>query len=110
MKNLVEYLASSGVICRRLEEVTPQQLGSRKRVKIYRGVGTDDYYCMILVLRKKSRILRKEAEELEELHRRLEEKMKAKVKKLYLLYHAPLCSKAKAWLSERGWRLMALPD
>jgi len=62
----------------------------------------------VMVLRKKSRILRKEAEELEELHRRLEEKMEAKIKRCFLLYEAPLCSKAATWLKERGWRLFVL--
>ena len=106
MKELVERLASEGILCRRLEGVEPKKLGTRKRVEIYRGIETDDYYCLVMVLRKKSRILRKEAEELEELHRRLEEKMGAKVKRSYLLYDAPLCSKAAAWLREQGWRLL----
>jgi hypothetical protein len=108
MKELVEHLASRGILCRRLERVEPKKLGTRKRVEIYRGIETDDYYCLVIVLRKKSRILRKEAEELEELHCRLEEKMGAKIKRSYLLYGAPLCSKAAAWLRERGWRLFPL--
>jgi hypothetical protein len=108
MKELVEHLASRGIVCRRLERVEPKKLGTRKRVEIYRGIETDDYYCLVLVLRKKSRILQKEAEELEELHRRLEEKMGAKIKRSYLLYDAPFCSKAAAWLRERGWRIFPL--
>jgi hypothetical protein len=108
VKEIVEFLATKGVVCRRFEPVEPKKLGSRKRLEIYRGVGTDDYYCMVLVLRKKSRILRREAEELEELHHRLEEKMEAKIKRLYLLYDAPLCSRAAAWLTERGWRIFPL--
>ena len=108
MKEIVEFLAGEGILCRRFEGVEPKKLGSRKRVQIYRGVDTEGYYCLVMVLRKKSRILRKEAEELEELHRRLEEKMEAKIKRCFLLYEAPLCSKAATWLKERGWRLFAL--
>ena len=108
MKEIVELLARNGVICRSLERIELRELGSRKRVEIYHGVITDDYYCMASVLRKKSRILRKEAEELMELHRRLEEKREAKIRRLYLLYDAPLCSKARALLEEKGWKVMAL--
>ena len=108
MKSVVELLASKGILCRRFEKVEPKKLESRKRVEIYRGVETDDYYCMVIVARNKSRILRKEASEYIELHRRLEEKMGAKVKRRYLLYDAPLCSKAAAMLEEAGWKLIPI--
>jgi len=108
MKTIVETLAKKGIVCRRLDRIEPRELGSRKRVEIYRGVMTDDYYCLVLLVKKKSRILRKEAEELMELHRRLEEKTEAKIKRLYLLYDAPLCSKASARLKEKGWNVIPL--
>jgi hypothetical protein len=108
MKEIVEFLAAHKIICRRLEALQPKELGSRKRLELYRGVDTDDYYCLMMIVRKKSRILRKEAKEFEELHRRLEQKMGARIKRLYLLYDAPICSKAAAWLREKGWRLLAL--
>ncbi len=108
MKEIVEFLAGEGILCRRFEGVEPKKLGSRKRVEIYRGVDTEGYYCLVIILRKKSRILRKEAEEFEELHRRLETKMEARIKRCFLLYEAPLCSKAAAWLREKGWRIFAL--
>lgn len=107
MKEIVELLAKRGVVCRRLEPVAPRELGSRKRAEIYLGVDTDDYYCMVILLRKKSRILRKEAEELMELHRRLEERHGGVIRRRYLLYDAPLCSKAAALLREKGWRVFS---
>jgi len=108
VKAIVEFLSSKGIVCRRLESVEPRELGSRKRVEIYRGVGVDDYYCMVMVLKKKSRVLQKEARELMELHRRMEERMEAAVKRRYLLIQAPLCSKAKHLLEEEGWRVFRL--
>ncbi|WP_456391943.1 hypothetical protein [Nitratifractor sp.] len=108
MKTIVETLAKRGIVCKRLEPLSPKELGSRKRVEIYRGVERDDYYCMVMVVRKKSRILRKETEEFEELHRRLEAKIEAKIKRRYLLLDAPICSKAAEALKERGWRIFPL--
>jgi len=109
VKEIVEVLARKGVVCRRLERVEPRELASRKRVEIYHGVMANDYYCMALVLRKKSRILKKDAEEFMELHRRLEERMDANIKRRYLLFDAPLCSQAADRLREKGWRLLPLP-
>ncbi len=108
MKEIVELLAQRGVLCRRLERVAPRELGSRKRVEIYEGTAPDDYYCMVMVLRKKSRVLQKEARELLDLHRKLEEKIEAKIKRRYLLIDAPLCSKAAALLEEVGWRIFRM--
>ncbi len=105
MKEIVEFLASKKLVCRRLKAIAPKELGSRKRVEIYLGVALDDYYCTIMVLKKKSRVLRKEAEELEKLHNLLCEKVGAAIKRKYLLIDAPLCSKAAALLEERGWRI-----
>ncbi len=108
MKELVEYLSKKKIVCKRLETVAPKELESRKRVGVYRGVGIDGYYCSVFLLRKKSRVLRKEAEELMELQRRLAQKIDAVIKRNYLLYDAPICSKAKAFLEEKGWKVYPL--
>ena len=108
MKEIVEFLASKKIVCRRLKAIATKELGRRKRVGIYLGVALDDYYCTIMVLKKKSRVLRKEAKELEELHNRLCEKIGAAIKRKYLLMDAPLCSKAAASLEEWGWKIYRL--
>jgi hypothetical protein len=108
MKEIVELLARRRVLCRRLDRVEPRELGSRKRVEIFEGTATDDYYCLVMVLRKKSRVLQKEARELLALHRKLEEKKEAKILRRYLLIDAPLCSKAAALLEEAGWRIFRM--
>jgi hypothetical protein len=110
MKTIVETLAKKGILCRSFDRIEPRELGSRKRVELYRGVAPDDYYCLVIVVRKKSRILKKEAEELMELHRRMEEKGGAKIRRNYLLYAAPLCSKAADALKEKGWKLIPLAE
>ena len=108
MKEIVELLAQRRVLCRRLDRVEPRELGSRKRVEIFEGAAPDDYYCMVMVLRKKSRILQKEARELLALHHKLEEKNGAKIKRCYLVIDAPFCSKAAAVLEGAGWKIFRI--
>ena len=106
MKAIVEEMRSKNIICKSLEEVTPKVLGSRKKVSLYVGVDLKSYYCMIIKLTKKSRVLRKEAEELMALHEKMEAYKNTKITKKYIWIEAPLCSKAKALLEEHGWKVM----
>jgi hypothetical protein len=103
MKETVEYLKENGIICKSFKEVVPRALGSRKKVRIFVGVNLKGYYCSLMYLKKKSRVLRKEAEELMLLHEKLESLQETKIHTRYLHIDAPLCSKAKALLKERGW-------
>ena len=61
-----------------------------------------------MVVEKKSRVLRKEAEELMLLHEKLEKYIDSGIKKKYMIIKAPLCSKAKAMLEEHGWKVMSV--
>jgi len=106
MKAIVEEMRSKNIICKSLEEVTPKVLGSRKKVSLYVGVDLKSYYCTIIKLTKKSRVLRKEAEELMALHEKMEAYKNTKITKKYIWIEAPLCSKAKALLEEHGWKVM----
>ncbi len=103
MKEVVERLQRLGAVFRSLEPVDLKKLGTRKKVTLYLGVDTKGYYTMIMTLKKKSRILRKEATELMTLHDKLEQQMQTKIKKKYLFVEAPICSKAKALLENEGW-------
>ena len=106
MKKIVEYFRQEGILFRSLSPIAPKELGSRKKVEIYLGVDTKSFYTMILFIEKKSRILRKESEALMQLHTQLEKKISAKIVKKYILVAAPLCSKAKRYMEEQGWRVV----
>jgi len=109
MKNLVEYLNRKNIIFKSLKEITPKELGSRKKVSLYIGVDLKGYYALVMDLEKKSRVLRKEAEELMLLHEKVELYIDTKVTKKYIVIKAPLCSKAKLLLEERGWKVWHEP-
>ena len=93
------------LICKSLEEVQPKELGSRKKVALYVGVDLKGYYCLMMKLSKKSRVLRKEVTELMALHEKIEKLKDTKITKKYIWIEAPLCSKAKALLEENGWKV-----
>ena len=106
MKQIVEAMNSKNIICKSLEEVAPKVLGSRKKVALYVGVDLKAYYCLVMRVVKKSRVLRKEATELMMLHEKMEKFKDTKITKKYIWIEAPLCSKAKALLEENGWKVM----
>jgi hypothetical protein len=106
MKALVEYLNQKNLIFKSLKEITPKELGSRKKVSIHLGVELkENYYAMVMEVTKKSRVLRKEAGELILLHEKLEQYIGSKITKKYIIIKAPLCSHAKVMLEENGWKV-----
>ncbi|WP_456432377.1 hypothetical protein [Nitratifractor sp.] len=106
MKELVERLARRGIVCRRLEPYPLFRLGSRRRIDLYLGVGTDGYYCTVVHIARKSRILRKDAQIFQDLRHAMEEKEGHRIPRAYTLIDAPLCSKAKTQLEEWGWKVI----
>ncbi len=105
MKELVEFLQQHNLVFKSLKEVSVKELGSRKRVQIFVGVDLKGFYADVMVLEKKSRVLRKEAQELMALHDKLEKYVGSAIRKKYIIIKAPLCSKAKALFEEYGWRV-----
>ena len=105
MKEIVEYLQKKNLIFKSLKEISPKELGSRKKISLYLGVDMKDYYTLLMSISKKSRILKKEANELMVLHEKLEKYIDSKINKKYIIIKAPLCSKAKALLEENGWKV-----
>lgn len=105
MKALVEYLNHKNIIFKSLQEIMPKELGSRKKVSLYLGIDLKGYYALVMEVDKKSRVLRKEAGDLMELHEKLEKYIGSKITKKFILIKAPLCSHAKAMLEENGWKV-----
>ncbi len=105
MKALVERLMAHGYLFKSLTPIAPKALGSRKRIAIYLGVDTEGFYAALFHLAKKSRVLRKEAGEIEALYDALVSYNGAHIPRKIILIDAPLCSKAKALLEERGWKV-----
>jgi len=103
MKEIVHLLQEKKLLFKSLKTIELKALGSRKKIAIYLGVDLKKYYATVFHLKKKSRVLRKEAMELMKLHERLEKFNDSKINKKYIYLQAPLCSKAKALFEENGW-------
>ena len=107
MKEIVELLNTKNILCKSLHNIMPKEIGSRKKIDIYLGVNLKGFYCLVFKLKKKSRVLQKEAKELMLLHEKIEMYKDTKIMKKYIWIDAPLCSKAKALLEENGWKVWA---
>ena len=105
MKEIVEKMNAKNIVCKSLQNIIPKEIGSRKKIEIYLGVDLKAFYCLVLKLKKKSRVLQKEAKELMLLHEKIETYKETKILKKYIWIDAPLCSKAKALLEENAWKV-----
>ncbi|NQY94295.1 MAG: hypothetical protein HRT43_09040 [Campylobacteraceae bacterium] len=103
MKELTNYFVNKNIIFKELNEVFPKDLKSRKKVRIYDGIGVDKKYYAIFILDAKSRFLRKNANDLMDLCNKLIDLKKHNYKKKELLISSPLCSHAKKLLKDNGW-------
>ena len=105
MKEILHLLQENNLLFKSLKPISIKELGSRKKIDLYLGVDLKKYYTCIIHIRKKSRILSKEALEIMEFHRKLEIFNDSKINKKYIYIQAPLCSKAKALFKEQKWRV-----
>jgi len=108
MKSIIDYLQSNKLIFKIFKAITPKELGSRKKVKIYIAVDLKGYYALVMSIEKKSRVLRKDVKEFMQLHEKLENYIDSKITKKYIIIKAPLCSHAKVMLENSGWKVFAL--
>lgn len=105
LRALTEYFVQKNVLFKEIESIEPKSLGSRKKIAIYAGVGIDKNYYAIFIVEAKSRFLRKNADDLMMLCSLLVEYKEHNFKKKILLISSPLCSKAKSYLKENGWKV-----
>ena len=108
MKEIVEYLQKKNLIFKSLKVISPKEIGSRKKIELYLGVDLKGYYALVMKIEKKSRILRKEADELMLLHEKIETYIDSKIMKKYIIIKSPLCAKAKALLEEHKWKVFVV--
>jgi hypothetical protein len=59
MQEFEKVTTQLDLLCPKLQVLSPKELGSRKRVSIFFGVDEQSYYCFIIFVSKKSRILKR---------------------------------------------------
>ena len=103
MKELTQYFLNKDILFKELNEIQPNVLKSRKKIRIYDGIGIDKNYYAIFIVNSKSRFLRKNANELMDICNKLIGFKEHNYKKKILLISSDLCSHAKQLLKENGW-------
>lgn len=105
LEQVVEDFRKNGKLFKKMEEISPKELGIRNRITIFKSVDIAGYFWAIFVVKQKSRILLKDVAKLEEIYKKLVfyKEHNFKYKTIYI--DAPLCSKAKKGFKESGWRI-----
>lgn len=104
MQLLVDSLRSKGKIYKKIQEVSPKELGIRNKIKIYKATDLHGYFWAIFALSQKSRFLMKDVHKLQEIEHKLALYSDHNFKYKAIFIDAPLCSKAAAALDELGWK------
>jgi len=97
MKEILDILIKNKILCKKLDEI---KLNTRKKIKAYLGINTKNEYCFILIINKKSRLLKKDIEELLKFLPDINFRYKKKI----LITTAPICNKAKELIKD--WRIL----
>jgi len=106
MKILVDTLRSSGRIYKKLDEIQPNELKIRNKVKLYVALDLNRYYNAIVVVSQKSKLLMKDVIKLEEIVMKMAIYRDHQFKSKTLMLDAPLCSKAKEAFKKAKWKII----
>lgn len=108
MKEFVELFRKKGLLFKELAPLDLTQFGIKKRVRLFEGVDLKNRYTLLAVIDRKSRFLQKDGRDLIEIAQKVEQGVGHAFAKKVLFIKAPLCSKAKELLQERGFNVIAL--
>lgn len=103
MKELTTYYMNKDILFKEIHQISPKDLGSRKKMEIYYATTIDSKFYAIFIVDSKSRFIRKNADDLMELCEKLVGYLGHNFKKRELLIKSPLCSKAKEYLKQNDW-------
>ena len=105
MQKIVEDFQKKGKLFKKMNEISPKELGIRNRIKIFKAVDLSGYFWAIFAVSQKSRILLKDVAKFEEIYKKLVLYSEHNYKYKVIYMEAPLCSKAKKAFEELGWRV-----
>jgi hypothetical protein len=106
MQMLVDSLRQKGKIFKKMQEISPKELGIRNRIRLYKATDLHGYFWAIFAISQKSRILMKDVHKFEEIYAKLSLFCEHNFKYKVIFIDAPLCSKAQKALKEAGWKIL----
>jgi len=95
VKEILDRLIKEGLVFKEFREI---KLKTRKKIKVFLGVNVKNEYCLVVVFEKKSRVLRKDVEDILPLIPKINFRYKKKI-----LLAKDFCSKVKEF---KDWRVI----
>jgi len=105
MQMVVDSLRKKGKIYKKMQEISPKELGIRNKIRIYKATDVSGYFWAIIAVSQKSRILMKDVHKFQEIYSKLTLYCEHNFKHKIIFIDAPLCSKAEAAFKESGWKI-----
>jgi hypothetical protein len=105
MQLVVDSLRTKGKIFKKMQEVSPKELGIRNKIRIYKATDINGYFWAIIGVSQKSRLLMKDVYKFEEIYKKLSLYSEHNFKYKVIFIDAPLCSKAQKAFKEAGWKI-----
>ena len=105
MQMVVDSLRAKGKIYKKMQEITPKELGIRNKIRIYKATDTSGYFWAIFAVSQKSRLLMKDVRKFEEIYGKLTAFFDHNFKHKIIFIDAPLCSKAQEAFKQTGWKI-----
>lgn len=105
MQMVVDSLRKKGKIYKKMQEITPNRLGIRNKIRMYEATDIQGNLWAIFVISQKSRLLMKDVHKFEEIYLKLSLYCEQKFKHKVIFIDAPLCSKAELAFKENNWMI-----
>ena len=105
MQMVVDSLRKNGKIYKKMQEITPKELGIRNKIKIYKATDTNNKFWAIFAVSQKSRLLMKDVNKFEEIYAKLTLFCEHDFQYKVIFIDAPLCSKAQTAFKISGWKI-----
>ena len=87
----------------KITHVKTSEFTKKRSLEAFFGVDTKNFYEIVFLRSAKSRLLLKEASEINEICTKFEEKLQTKIKKRVIFYNSQICSKSLNYFKEEGW-------
>ncbi|PLY15369.1 hypothetical protein CVO_05610 [Sulfurimonas sp. CVO] len=105
MQMVVDSLRKKGKIYKKMQEITPKELGIRNKIKIFKATDVSGYFWAIFAISQKSKLLMKDVHKFEEIYAKLTLFCSHNFKHKIIFIDAPICSKAKDAFMQQGWKI-----
>ena len=97
-----DKLLKKNIYLKEIKDITPK---TRKKLKVYLGVDMKNFYYLLVELNIKSKVLVKNAKDVIEFVTSISD-INFKNNKKILFIESQICSKAKEYLKQNGWRVL----